>query len=431
MTAKGAAALDGIDCSIVLDISDVKRLGVLADAGARARRSEARHRPSHRVGRSGRRRSSSPTSPRARRASWSTISRCALGLRDHAGDRAGALRGDAHRHGRLPLQQHDAALSRRSPPSCSRPASIRRRCTFASTRRRRRAACGCSAKCSTRSASTRRTGSSWLSMAAGALEKYGVRQEDLDGIVEHARSIAGTRMALFFRDLGYGKVKVSFRSTGDVDVNAFARQFGGGGHAKASGALIAGSLDDVRERVIAAAREFLADAVGRRRACARHVKLSTWQRRFSAASSEALSRVRHPRTGADVVDERGGARHRDDDDGQGAAHAARSRRATIRRSRARCGRHSRQVEGVTEVHGRRRATRRAFDADAQEPAGRALPVMNQQPAGAAARARADAGRVSEPRQDHRRLERQGRRRQVDRRREPRRRARASRARASV
>jgi phosphoesterase RecJ-like protein len=100
-------------------------------------------------------------------------------------------------------------------------------------------------------------GLAWLSMHAGALEKYGVRQEDLDGIVEHARSIAGTRMALFFRDLGYGKVKVSFRSTGDVDVNAFARQFGGGGHVKASGALIVGSLDEVRDRVIAAARQFL------------------------------------------------------------------------------------------------------------------------------------------------------------------------------
>ncbi|HEX4682930.1 MAG TPA: DHHA1 domain-containing protein, partial [Gemmatimonadaceae bacterium] len=100
-------------------------------------------------------------------------------------------------------------------------------------------------------------GLSWLSMNAGALEKFAVRQEDLDGIVEHARSIAGTRMALFFRDLGYGKVKVSFRSTGDVDVNAFARQFGGGGHVKASGALIAGSLDEVRDRVIAAAKQYL------------------------------------------------------------------------------------------------------------------------------------------------------------------------------
>ncbi|MGH7711581.1 MAG: DHH family phosphoesterase [Gemmatimonadaceae bacterium] len=98
-------------------------------------------------------------------------------------------------------------------------------------------------------------GIAWISVTADALERYDVSPEDLDGIVEHPRSIAGTRLALFFRDLGYGKVKVSFRSTGDVDVNLLARQFGGGGHAKASGALIPGTLDDVRERVLEAARQ--------------------------------------------------------------------------------------------------------------------------------------------------------------------------------
>ncbi len=103
-------------------------------------------------------------------------------------------------------------------------------------------------------------GLAWISTDAGAMERHGVKGEDLDGIVEHPRSIAGTRLALFFRDLGHGKVKVSFRSTGDVDVNALARQFGGGGHAKASGALIPGTLDQVRERVVAAARAHLAPA---------------------------------------------------------------------------------------------------------------------------------------------------------------------------
>jgi bifunctional oligoribonuclease and PAP phosphatase NrnA len=105
-------------------------------------------------------------------------------------------------------------------------------------------------------------GLAWLSMAHGLLDKYAVRPEDLDGIVEHARSIAGTRMALFFRDLGHGKVKISFRSTGAVDVNAFARQFGGGGHAKAAGAMLPGTLDSVRDQVIAAAREFLVTSNG-------------------------------------------------------------------------------------------------------------------------------------------------------------------------
>jgi phosphoesterase RecJ-like protein len=101
-------------------------------------------------------------------------------------------------------------------------------------------------------------GISWISVPAGAAEQYGLRSEDLEGIAEHPRSIGGTRLAVFFRDLGHDKVKVSFRSVGTVDVNKFAKLFGGGGHARASGALIEGSLDYVRHAVVGAARQFLA-----------------------------------------------------------------------------------------------------------------------------------------------------------------------------
>lgn len=104
-------------------------------------------------------------------------------------------------------------------------------------------------------------GIAWVSLANEVLERYEVNAEDLDGIVEHPRSIAGTRVALFFRDLGYGKVKVSFRSTGDVDVNRLAGQFGGGGHEKASGALIPGTLEQVTEQVVTATREFVGPLV--------------------------------------------------------------------------------------------------------------------------------------------------------------------------
>jgi phosphoesterase RecJ-like protein len=105
-------------------------------------------------------------------------------------------------------------------------------------------------------------GISWISVAAGAAEEYGLKSEDLEGLAEHPRSVGGTRMAIFFRDLGHGKIKVSFRSTGDVNVNEFARQFAGGGHAKAAGALIPGTIDEVRHTVVNAAREF----VGQRQA---------------------------------------------------------------------------------------------------------------------------------------------------------------------
>lgn len=101
-------------------------------------------------------------------------------------------------------------------------------------------------------------GLSWLSLTAGAKERYHVTNEEMDGIVEHPRSIAGTRLAIFFRDLGHHRVKISFRSSGNVDVNALARLFDGGGHAKASGALVQGGLREVEQKVLGAARAMLA-----------------------------------------------------------------------------------------------------------------------------------------------------------------------------
>lgn len=100
-------------------------------------------------------------------------------------------------------------------------------------------------------------GLSWITLSYEVVHAIGATTDDVDGLVEHPRSVAGTRLALMFRDLGHGKVKVSFRSTGNVDAQRLARQFGGGGHVKASGALIVGELHDVATRVIAAARDYL------------------------------------------------------------------------------------------------------------------------------------------------------------------------------
>ena len=103
-------------------------------------------------------------------------------------------------------------------------------------------------------------GLAWLSVPEGAVERHGVGAEDYDGIVEHPRSIAGVRLALLFREISPGKTKVSFRSSGDVDAQKLARQFGGGGHVKASGALINGPLEEVQRQVVDAARQMLARA---------------------------------------------------------------------------------------------------------------------------------------------------------------------------
>lgn len=100
-------------------------------------------------------------------------------------------------------------------------------------------------------------GLAWVTVPPGALERHGVDPDDLDGVVEHARSIRGVRLALLFREMSGHRVKVSLRSVGDVNVATLARQFGGGGHAKASGIAIHGTLAEVQTTILAAARGFL------------------------------------------------------------------------------------------------------------------------------------------------------------------------------
>ena len=101
-------------------------------------------------------------------------------------------------------------------------------------------------------------GLAWLTVPPGALERHEVSADDLDGVVEHARSIAGIKMAILFREISQGRIKASLRSVGDVDVAAFARPFGGGGHVKAAGVALEGTLADVQATLLAAARQYLA-----------------------------------------------------------------------------------------------------------------------------------------------------------------------------
>lgn len=101
-------------------------------------------------------------------------------------------------------------------------------------------------------------GLSWVTVPPGALERHAVSVDDLEGISEFPRSVSGTRMALMFREISRGRVKVSLRSVGDIDVAAFARPFGGGGHVHAAGLSVEGTIPEVQEQVLAAAREYLA-----------------------------------------------------------------------------------------------------------------------------------------------------------------------------
>jgi phosphoesterase RecJ-like protein len=67
------------------------------------------------------------------------------------------------------------------------------------------------------------------------LKRFKAEKGDTEGLVNKALSISGVKLAAFFRE-DKGLIKISFRSKGDVFVNALAKEnFGGGGHKYAAG----------------------------------------------------------------------------------------------------------------------------------------------------------------------------------------------------
>jgi phosphoesterase RecJ-like protein len=91
----------------------------------------------------------------------------------------------------------------------------------------------------------------WLPLPAGLVPERFLEAEEL---VNYPRSIATVKVGCLLRELGGGRVKVSLRAKGEVDVNRVAARFGGGGHANAAGCTVSGTLEGVTQQVLEAVR---------------------------------------------------------------------------------------------------------------------------------------------------------------------------------
>ncbi|MFT4107842.1 MAG: DHH family phosphoesterase [Lacrimispora sp.] len=77
------------------------------------------------------------------------------------------------------------------------------------------------------------------------MEFYGVDSADMDGVIDQLRVTEGVECAIFMYETSWREYKVSLRSTTDLDVSKIAVYFGGGGHKKAAGCTMTGSVHDV------------------------------------------------------------------------------------------------------------------------------------------------------------------------------------------
>jgi len=98
----------------------------------------------------------------------------------------------------------------------------------------------------------------WATLTVADRKASGYTGKDDGDLINIVSSIDDVEIAIMFVEQNAKKTKVSWRGLKpQVDVSQIARQFDGGGHKAASGAELSGTLDEVRERVLAATRKML------------------------------------------------------------------------------------------------------------------------------------------------------------------------------
>lgn len=97
-----------------------------------------------------------------------------------------------------------------------------------------------------------------VSMPKHLVERSARIDFDTDAVLEPLRSIEGVEVVALLKERFDGATKCSLRARGDVDVQAIAGQFGGGGHKKAAGATMQMSLADAERGLEQAIQQALA-----------------------------------------------------------------------------------------------------------------------------------------------------------------------------
>lgn len=73
---------------------------------------------------------------------------------------------------------------------------------------------------------------------------------DTEGFIDHLMMIDSSEVSFFILENEPGSYRVSLRSKNYVDVNLVAQAFGGGGHKRAAGCTMSGTVEDIRNRIL-------------------------------------------------------------------------------------------------------------------------------------------------------------------------------------
>ncbi len=97
----------------------------------------------------------------------------------------------------------------------------------------------------------------WFVMSYALQKELGAEPWESEGFSDLARAVKSVEISIMFSEEANGLAKASFRSKGRIPINTLAEQFGGGGHKFAAGAALPWPLDDAINKVNAAAKAYL------------------------------------------------------------------------------------------------------------------------------------------------------------------------------
>jgi phosphoesterase RecJ-like protein len=102
---------------------------------------------------------------------------------------------------------------------------------------------------------------SWVTFTHRELSSL-TNMAETEEFVNYARSLESARIALGFKEVEPGKIRISLRSKGAINVAELALRHGGGGHRNAAGCTIEGQLPIVVRSLVNEARRFVRSCEG-------------------------------------------------------------------------------------------------------------------------------------------------------------------------